>query len=252
MPLRLSIFLITRNEADRLGATLAAVRGLSDDLVVVDSGSTDDTVAVAERYGARVIRHDWTGYGPQKRFAEEQCRHDWLLNLDADEIVQPDLAAAIERLFRDGDPPLKLYRIRIETVYPGRSRPRPLADYVAPVRLYDRRAARYSPSLTDDRVMDGGMESALLPGSVWHHSFRSFDHIGEKLTRYADLQAREKAPGRSRAKLRLRLLTETPMHFLRYYVGRRHFTGGIDGFRYALEHARAKRLRVKRFLAALE
>ncbi|MYZ48841.1 glycosyltransferase family 2 protein [Propylenella binzhouense] len=252
MPLPISIFIITRNEGDRLGRTLAAVRHLSDDIVVVDSGSTDDTVAVAARFGARVIRNDWVGYGPQKRFAEEQCRHDWLLNLDADEVVQPRLAGAIAALFSAGPPPLALYRIRIKTVYPGRTRPRPLADTIAPVRLYDRRRARYSPSLTDDRVVGGKLPSAVLPGAVWHYSFRSMDHIRDKLEGYAALQVHEKVPGRSTLFLRTRLLTELPAQFLRYYLFRRHVTGGRVGARYAFEHARAKRKRIERFLLALK
>src|ERR671928_1972393 len=109
--LPLSVFIIARNEADRLGATIRAVRELTDDLVVVDSGSTDGTQAVAEALGARVIHNPWPGYGPQKRFAEEQCRHDWLLNLDADEVVPPELAENIRALFAAGEPPLPAYRI---------------------------------------------------------------------------------------------------------------------------------------------
>src|SRR5688572_2895484 len=96
--LPLSVFIIARNEADRLGETLRAVRGLTDDLVVVDSGSTDGTQVLAESLGARVVHHDWAGYGPQKRFAETLCRHEWLLNLDADEVVPPDLSAEIASL----------------------------------------------------------------------------------------------------------------------------------------------------------
>ena len=83
----LSVFIIALNEADRIGRTIAAVRSLSDDIVLVDSGSTDGTQALAESLGARVIHHDWPGYGQQKRFAEEQCRHAWLLNIDADEVM---------------------------------------------------------------------------------------------------------------------------------------------------------------------
>lgn len=249
--LPLSVFIIARNEADRIGATLAAVRDLSDDLVVVDSGSTDGTAAVAEAHGARVVAHRWVGYGPQKRFAEEQCRHDWLLNLDADEVPDERLVQSIRRLFADGEPPLGLYRLRIETVYPGAERPRPFADFVAPVRFYDRRVARYSASLTDDRVVDRGLPSAVLAGAVRHRSFRSLAHIADKLDRYSDLQVHEKAGRRSRLGLQGRLLVELPVQFLKYYLFRRHFTGGRMGFHYALEHARAKRRRLRRFLAAL-
>ena len=96
--LPLSVFIIAQNEADRIGETIRAVRGLTDDLLVVDSGSTDGTQAVAEALGARVVFNPWPGCGPQKRFAEEQCRHTWLLNLDADEVMPPNLAAEIRFL----------------------------------------------------------------------------------------------------------------------------------------------------------
>jgi glycosyltransferase involved in cell wall biosynthesis len=84
MSVPLSIFIITKNEVDRLGPTLESVKGLSSDIVVVDSGSTDGTQELAERLGARVIFNPWPGYGLQKQFGEDQCRHDWLLNIDAD------------------------------------------------------------------------------------------------------------------------------------------------------------------------
>jgi glycosyltransferase involved in cell wall biosynthesis len=95
--LPLSIYIIARNEADRIGATIRAVAGLSDDIVVVDPGSTDDTVAVATALGARVVVNAWPGYGLQKQFGEDQCRHDWLLNIDADEVVPPDMVKAIRQ-----------------------------------------------------------------------------------------------------------------------------------------------------------
>ncbi|WP_034492031.1 glycosyltransferase family 2 protein [Afifella pfennigii] len=250
MTVPISIFIITRNEADRIGATLAAVRGLSDDIVVVDSGSTDGTQALAERLGARLVHHDWIGFGPQKRFAEEACRHDWVLNLDADEVPQPELVGAISALFEEGEPPLSFYRLNIVTVYPGQSQPRFWADFVTPVRLYDKRVGRYSSSLTDDRVVDGGAPSALLEGAVWHFSFRSFDHIGRKLAGYSQLQTVEKAGRRSPLLLRLRLGVEYPLQFAKFFIGRRHWTGGLVGLRYAHEVARAKRQRIGTMMQA--
>ena len=96
-PLPLSVFIIARNEAARIVPTIRAIRDLTDDLVVVDSGSTDGTRDLAAELGARVIEHAWPGYGPQKRFAEEQCRHRWILNIDADEVVTPALSVEIPR-----------------------------------------------------------------------------------------------------------------------------------------------------------
>ena len=120
---QLSIFIIARDEADRIGRTIEAVRGLSDDIVLVDSGSTDGTQGIAERLGARVVFNPWPGYGQQKRFAEEQCRHDWLLNIDADEVVPPDLAAEIASLFAGPGPAADAYQIRIAEIFPGEPAP---------------------------------------------------------------------------------------------------------------------------------
>jgi glycosyltransferase involved in cell wall biosynthesis len=100
----LSVFIIARDEADRITRTLEAVSALSDDIIVIDSGSRDGTVALAKEAGARVIHNEWPGYGQQKRFAEQQCRHNWMLNLDADEVVPPELAGEIAALFAHGDP----------------------------------------------------------------------------------------------------------------------------------------------------
>ena len=86
---RLSCCIIARDEADRLARCIEAVKGLADEVVVVDSGSTDRTVEIARDLGARVFHRDWDGYGPQKRYAEDCAAYDWVLNLDADEVVTP-------------------------------------------------------------------------------------------------------------------------------------------------------------------
>lgn len=125
----LSCCIIAKNEADRIGATIASVAELADEVVVIDSGSSDDTAAVAEALGARVIFHDWPGYGPQKRFSEDAATHDWILHLDADEVVTPALHAEIKALMAAG-PALNGYRFRICDIYPGRARPAPVGRYV--------------------------------------------------------------------------------------------------------------------------
>jgi len=144
-PLPLSVFIIAQDEADRIGDAIRAVRDLSDDVVVVDSGSTDATPAVAVGLGARVIHHPWPGYGPQKRFAEEQCRHEWLLNLDADEVVPPELEREIRALFAAGEPRSPAYRIGIAEIFPGEDRPHSWAYTLSPVRLYQKRRLDLDP-----------------------------------------------------------------------------------------------------------
>ncbi|WP_298954584.1 glycosyltransferase family 2 protein [uncultured Methylobacterium sp.] len=243
-PLPLSIFIIARNEADRIGATIAAVRDLADDILVVDSGSTDGTRDLAASLGARVVHNDWPGYGPQKRFAEERCRHVWMLNLDADEVVPPDLAGEIRRLFSAGEPPHPAYELGIAEIFPGETRPHPWAYTLWPVRLYRRDRGRYSPSPVHDRVdLDPGTTTGRLRGVIHHFSVRSLGDQLDKLNRYSDQQADDLA-ARGVTIPTWRLFVELPGNFLKAYVGRRHFVRGAYGFLTAMNYAISRHLRV--------
>lgn len=88
---KLSLYIVAMNEEGRLAKTLDSVRGLVDEIVIVDSGSTDKTEEIAKSYGARFIYHQWESIGHQVSFAERQCSHPWVLRLDADEVVSPGL-----------------------------------------------------------------------------------------------------------------------------------------------------------------
>lgn len=242
--LPLSVFIIAMNEADRIGDTIRAVRDLTDDLVVVDSGSTDGTQAIAAALGARVIHHPWPGYGPQKRFAEEQCRHTWVLNLDADEVVPPELAAAIRDTFAAVEASRDAYRLGIAEIFPGERRPHPWAYTLWPVRLYRLDRGRYSPSLVHDRVdlLPGARVGRLRP-PIHHFSVRSLGDQVEKLNRYSDQQA-DDLDLRGVTIPAWRIFAEFPAAFLKAYFGRRHFVRGGYGFLTAMNYAIARHLRV--------
>ena len=249
--LPISVFLIAKNEADRIGPTIAAVRGLTDDLVLVDSGSTDGTVELARSLGARVVEHEWCGYGPQKRFAEDQCRHDWLLNVDADEVASPELAAEIKGLFNGSGPDRDAYTVPIAEVFPGEKRPHRVAYTLHPVRLYRRSRARYSPSRVHDRVvLEPGVSLGRLRGRIHHFSIRSLGHEIAKLNRYSDEQADDLAARRVRLS-RLRVFLELPGAFIKAYFGRRHFVRGTYGFLIATNYAIARHLRVAKHFERL-
>jgi len=240
----LSIFIIAQNEADRIGRTIEAARALSDDIVVVDSGSSDGTQAVAEALGARVIHHPWPGYGLQKRFAEEQCRHDWLLNLDADEVLPPDLADEIAGLFTGGQPSADAYRIRIAEIFPGERAPHRFAYALAPVRLYRKSWGRYSPSPVHDRVeLLPGAKVGRLKGTIHHFSVRSLGEQMEKLNAYSDAQA-DDLDARGETLSAFRLVAEFPANFFKAYIGRRHALRGAYGFMTAMNYAFYRYLRV--------
>lgn len=248
MRVPLSVFVITRNEEARLGRTLAAV-AWADQIVVVDSGSTDATLRIAREAGAEVHHRDWQGYGPQKAFAESLCRHDWLLNLDADEVVTPTLAGEIRALLAGGPAP-GAYRARILNVYPGRDRPRWLANDYNEVRLYHRAVARYRDHPLFDRV-----ESDVPPGQlrapVHHFPLLSWAHFVDKENAYTSFAAATARP-RTRRRLLVRLAVEMPMAFLRFYLLRRHVTGGWRGFMFSLTAAFGRTLRIAKMLDRAE
>jgi len=247
-PLPLSVFVIARNEERCIGAVLAAARALSDDLVVVDSGSTDRTVEIAEGAGARVFHHDWAGYGPQKRFGEAQCRHDWLLNLDADEVLSPELIEEIRALFADGEPPLPFYRIKVTTVYPGDEQPRWLAEHNDVIRLYDRRVGRFPDHPTWDAITPPkGAGVGLLKAPCHHFSSPGLHHYVDKFNRYTTLQA-DTQKLKPWPVLAVRLLLGFPLDFLKVWLLKRHITGGLYGFVLAFSHAYSRFLRNAKML----
>ncbi len=248
--LPVSCFIIARNEADRIGRTIASIAGLVSEIIVIDSGSTDDTVAIAEAAGARVIFNEWPGFGQQKRFGEEQCRYDWLLNIDADEVVSEELARDIRALFaRATTPPLAVYGMRVSIVYPGRSKPRPFARDHYCLRLYDRRRCRFKDSTLFDSVAPGAETVGHLPGVLYHHSVRSLEDLARKADERATYNALHSKP-KPTPVLLTRAAVELPWNLFKYVIFRTHILGGWTGVRYAWITAYYRWQRIVRMLRA--
>jgi glycosyltransferase involved in cell wall biosynthesis len=242
--LPLSVFIITFNEADRLPLALEPLADLSDDIVVVDSGSDDGTQELARKAGARVFEHPFPGYGPQKRFAESKCRHPWLLNLDADEVVSPELRSEIASMFSDGEPVADAYEIAVHEVFPGEAEPHPLGYALTSVRLYRHDKGSYNPSPVHDRVdLKPGARVSRLKGRIRHISVRSLGHQLEKLNSDTDAQVLD-LEARGVKVMTPRVFLEFPGAFLNIYFGRRHFLRGIYGFMTAMNFAFYRYLRV--------
>ena len=226
--LPLSVFIIARDEADRIPAVIRAVRDWVDEVVVVDSGSKDDTVAVSELLGARVVFNEWPGYGPQKVFAEGLCRNAWLLNLDADEEVSPELAAEIRALFERGEPACAAYTLPILPLYPFQEKGHPWTAFHHPVRLYRHDRAGFKAERVHDSVVVREGRIGHLKGMVLHRSFRSLAHHIDKVNGYSSAQA-EVLAERGRDPGLLALLLIPLLAFFKQYVLRREFVNGIDG-----------------------
>jgi glycosyltransferase involved in cell wall biosynthesis len=238
-----SCFIIAMNEGDRIARTIRSVKDWVDEVIVVDSESTDDTAEVARAEGCKVITQPWLGFGAQKRFAEDQCRNPWVFNLDADEVVTPELRDAIIALFQGSGPEQVAYGMPVALVYPGDDKPRPFARDHWYVRLYDRRLVRFRNAYVHDTVVTRGFKVGGLIPPVYHHSFRCFADLDRKFSERMPLFA-EHGTMATEWMLMLRMGVEFPLNFFKYYVGRRHITGGWKGLRYAWVVASYRHLKV--------
>jgi glycosyltransferase involved in cell wall biosynthesis len=251
-PLPISCFIIAKNEADRIEHAVRSVSGwVAEVIVVVDADSSDRTDEVARGLGAVVVKNAWHGYGPQKRFAEDCCRNKWLLNLDADEAVTPELKAEIHELFANGEPAADGYEIAIVDLFPGEKRPRRLAYRLAPVRLYRRDRGRYVDSPVHDRVaFPPDARIARLRGIMLHRSIRSLRDQISKLDRYSTMQA-EDFVARGRRLPLVRVYVEFPLAFLKAWIGRRLVLRGTYGFLVAMNYAMFRHMRVAKIYEKL-
>ncbi len=182
----LTVTIITRDEVDRLEEAVASA-AFADEIVIVDSGSTDGTLELARRLTPRVITRDWPGYAAQKNFAAGQASHDWILSVDADERLSPDLAAEIRALLAAG-PRQAAFRVPRVSFYLGtwiRSTDW-YPDYQ--VRLYDRRAASWAGDYVHESVRtEGGV--GRLRGELLHVPYRDISHHLRTIDRYTRLAA---------------------------------------------------------------
>lgn len=252
--LPITVTVIVKNEAARLPKMLEKVAPWAARIIVVDSGSTDDTLAIARRYGAEAHVRDWTGYGPQKQFAESLATTNWVLNLDADEVLNRKCVAHLHELFATAasEPPCSAYRLNCRLAFPFEDEPRALAPDNSPIRLYRRDSAGFRPSPVHDSVVVRDGKIGRLRGHAAHYSYRDWSHWIEKLQIYTSAQAADYLD-RGRPPPYWRLWVEPGFAFFKAYILRRYALYGVDGFVAAQIYAfwRLMRLAKARELARL-
>lgn len=222
---RLSVTIITRNEEAQIEGAIASV-AWADEILVVDSHSSDRTVALAQAAGARVIVRDWPGYIAQKNFAADQAAHDWILSLDADERVTPELATSIRQTLEQ--PTDSAYTCPRLTWYLGKWITG--TDWYPDVqtRLYNRRAASWSGALVHESLSVSGSRSRLA-GDLHHYAYRNIgDHL-DTIDRYTALAARQMFESGRRVST-AQIALHPPLAFIRNYVAKGGFRLGTVGF----------------------
>jgi glycosyltransferase involved in cell wall biosynthesis len=223
---KLSVTVITRNEANDLAAALQSV-SWADDIVVVDSGSTDETVAIARQFTEHVVFREWSGYVAQKNYAAALARYDWILSLDADERVTPELAHDIRSVLA-ATPVHTAFRMPRVTWHLGRwiRTTDWYPDYQ--LRLYDRRRAEWTGRYVHEAVSVSGSVGDLH-GELQHFAYRDIAEHLETIDRYTTYAARQMKESGRRAGL-LQVVGHPPLAFTRNYIARGGFRDGIPGF----------------------
>jgi glycosyltransferase involved in cell wall biosynthesis len=223
--LKISATVVTLNEEANVGRAIESLR-CCDEIVVVDSGSSDATVEIARRYGARVIESEWRGYAAQKNFAAREASHDWVLSLDADEALSEALEAEIWEIKRGG-PQADAYTIPRLAQYMGRWILHSGWYPDRKVRLYDRRKARWVGEYVHESVkVDGRV--AHLKSNLLHYTCSSLSQHLRTMDRYTTLAAQEMVSQGKSAPL-WRILLSPPWAFVKSYFFQRGFQDGFEG-----------------------
>ncbi len=225
MPERLSAVIITRDAAAPLPECLQSVR-FADEILIVDSGSQDATREIAKRHGARFLHQDWLGYGKQKQFAVERAAHDWVLCLDADERVSPELAHRIQDALRA--PAYFAYDMPRCNRFMGRWL-RHGEGYPDPnLRLFHRGHARWSDDPIHEHVVTTEPVERLH-GDLLHETESTLAEYLDKQNRYTTLQA-ERLHAQGKRVTAWRVVLSPMARFIKFYFLRLGFLDGLPGF----------------------
>jgi glycosyltransferase involved in cell wall biosynthesis len=226
--IKISVVIITFNEEKNLDRCLRSIQDVAGEVIIADSFSTDKTVEIANRYNAKVIQQKFLGYGGQKNFATAAASHDWILSLDADEALTPDLRKEIKQ-------------IKNNTTFPAYEMPR-LTGYCGQwihhsgwypdkqTRLYNRTRGKWVERKVHEYwATDNNEPIGLLKGDLLHYSFSSIsEHLG-KIEKYTELSAREAVSKKKKVSV-FKMLFSPFWHFFNEYFIRLGFLDGYNGY----------------------
>lgn len=226
----LSVGIITFNEEKRLGRTLESVKELADEIIIVDSGSTDKTGEIALEYKVKFYAEDWKGYGLQKNSVIDKCKNDWILLIDADEVISSKLKKRILDIVNknSGD----VYEVNFTSVCFGKKIKHGGWSGSYRVRLFRNGIGKYNDNVVHEAfVTDGKIEK--LKEEIYHYSYEDLSDYLAKFNRYTTEGAKEYYKRRKRVNI-FWLVINPIFKFIRMYVFRLGFLDGIEGLLLAI------------------
>jgi glycosyltransferase involved in cell wall biosynthesis len=224
----ISVVIITKNEAHIIARTLQSLEGVASDLVIVDSGSTDDTIKIAISFGAKVIQTSWDGYGQNKNKGIDAAQHDWILNLDADEAIDETLKAELLQLqFTDEN---TIYNFKFKNFFCGKWIRFGEWGFDKHIRLFNRKAVRWNTAAVHEGLTsNSNTKVVLLRGNILHYTTNSMEEYISKTVSYARLNAdKYYVKGKRAGFFKLRVAPGAT--FFQHYVLRLGFLDGWEGY----------------------
>ncbi len=231
--MQLTVTIIAKNEERNIRRCLESVQ-FADEIIVLDSGSSDNTVAIAKEYTEHVFSTDWPGYGAQKQRALEKSSGKWVLNLDADEAISENLQHEIKEAITSDN--IDGYRVAIQMNFYDQ----PLQYSSSPkrhVRLFKREKARFSNDIVHEKIiLPKGSRIGKLSNAIMHHSFKDVSHVIYKMNKYSSYSAKTYIE-KKRTPSFIKILASTSWMFFRCYILQRGFLDGQIGFLFAVFNA---------------
>ncbi len=232
----LSVVIITKNEAHIIGTTLQSLQGLTDDIVMVDSGSTDETIAIGQQFNARVIETGWNGYGINKNVGIDAALHDWILNIDADEALDEKLKQSLLQLQLQDE--RVLYEMRFKNFFCGKWIRFGEWGFDKHIRLFNRKQVRWNAAAVHESLqLPADARVQLIPGHILHYTTQHEEEYAFKTIAYAKLNAEKYFQQGKKANL-LKQLFSPLFSFIKYYIFKGGFLDGSYGWTIAFSTAK--------------
>ena len=234
--MNISVVIITKNEAHIIGNTLQSLHGLSEDIIIVDSGSTDETIAICRQYHTTIIEPGWIGYGANKNKGIAAAKHNWILNLDADEAIDSQLKQSILELTLHN--PNEVFEMQYKNFFLNKRIRYGEWGADKHVRLFNRTAVKWNEAAVHENLMiNRQTKVSSLKGNILHYTVHSLEEYEQKTIAYAKLNA-EKYFAQGKKHSLLKQYFSPFISFLHNYIFRLGFLDGREGLLIARTTAR--------------
>ena len=231
-----SAVIITKNEAHIIGKTLQSLKGITDDIIIVDSGSTDNTLAVCRQFNTTIIEPGWNGYGPNKNKGITAAKHDWILNLDADEVIDETARQSLLALLLMNNN--EVFEFRYKNFFLNKWIKHGEWGTDKHIRLFNRTVIKWNEAAVHENLtINADTKITLLNGHILHYTVQSLAEYEQKTINYAKLNA-QKYFEQGKKRNPVKQYISPVFSFLQNYLFRLGFLDGAAGFQIAKTTAR--------------